>query len=444
MAFNLFEAPEYYQGLLGEDATKKLQNRALTTGLVNAAIGYLAQPKTGGYGSALPYIGRALAGGLQAGQETIRSGLTDYETQQKIEEMKRKQEQRKAFEAAVPNLMRTTPAQFESVTTPGGYAPQQSEVMPDQVAPNFGMTRLPDVTTQRQIAPARTEFDNEALMKLALQYPEQAAPVISSIKGVKELTAAPKEDYVTLSADQIAINPVTGKTLTGKEKAKEKWSEPFNLGGQVVQQDLVTGQIRQAVTQPASTRVEVKMPAQEKAILEVDQDTLKGLTANANSARSVASQTRTINSLIGNQQGSGAIKLNADLQNFLGITSKEANVNQAVTAIANKAATEIRTPGSGSTSDLEFGAYRAAFPSLATSRQGRELMVQIAEANAKRNSKLADWARINVKQGTFSYEGLAAYDNSLGRAVSVDIENKVKALTGTKGSAGGWSAEEVK
>jgi len=125
-----------------------------------------------------------------------------------------------------------------------------------------------------------------------------------------------------------------------------------------------------------------------------------------------------------------AFKLNADLQNFLGITGKEANVNQAVTAVANKAATEIRTPGSGSTSDLEFGAYRAAFPSLATSRQGRELMVEIAEANAKRNSKLADWARINVKQGTFSYEGLAAYDNSLGRAVSVDIENKVKALTG--------------
>jgi hypothetical protein len=104
MAFNLFEAPEYYQGLLGEDATKKLQNKALTTGLVNAAIGYLAQPKTGGYGSALPYIGRALAGGLQAGQETIRSGLTDYETQQKIAEMRKKKEQEAAQEQAISQL----------------------------------------------------------------------------------------------------------------------------------------------------------------------------------------------------------------------------------------------------------------------------------------------------------------------------------------------------
>ena len=96
MAFNLFEAPDYYGGLLGEEATQKLQNKALTTGLINAAIGYLAQPKNQGYGSALPYLGRALAGGYQSGQETIKSGLQDYMTQQQIAEMKRKQEMQKA------------------------------------------------------------------------------------------------------------------------------------------------------------------------------------------------------------------------------------------------------------------------------------------------------------------------------------------------------------
>jgi hypothetical protein len=104
MALNIFEAPEYYQGLLGEDATKKLQNRALTTGLVNAAIGYLAQPKTQGYGSALPYLGRALAGGLQAGQETIKSGLTDFETQQKLEQMKVRQNVLNELKTSDPEL----------------------------------------------------------------------------------------------------------------------------------------------------------------------------------------------------------------------------------------------------------------------------------------------------------------------------------------------------
>ena len=104
MALNIFEAPEYYQGLLGEEATNKLQNRALTTGLINAALGYIAQPKNQRYGSILPYIGRALAGGLQAGQETIRSGLTDYETQQKLADIKRKQAQQQELQTAISEI----------------------------------------------------------------------------------------------------------------------------------------------------------------------------------------------------------------------------------------------------------------------------------------------------------------------------------------------------
>jgi len=169
--------------------------------------------------------------------------------------------------------------------------------------------------------------------------------------------------------------------------------------------------------------------APAKAILDIDKGTIEGLAASTNSARSIANNTRTINSLIGSQQGSGAIKLTADLQNFLGIDTPTANVNQAIQAIATKSATEIRTPGSGSTSDLEFGAYRSTFPSLATSKEGRDIMVKIAEANATRNAKLTDWARKQYQAGTFSYEGLAAYDNSLGQAVSNDIKKRVEELT---------------
>ena len=178
-------------------------------------------------------------------------------------------------------------------------------------------------------------------------------------------------------------------------------------------------------------KTNINLPNPTKAILDVDKDTLTGLTSSANSARSIANYTRNINNLIGDQQGSGVVKLGADVQNYLGIPSKEANVNQVVQAIATKGATEIRTPGSGSTSDLEFGAYRSAFPTLATSKEGRQLMVQIADANAIRNSKLSDWARKNIQAGTFSYEGLAAYDNSLGNAVSDSIKQKVDALSGT-------------
>jgi hypothetical protein len=226
MALNIFgDAPQSLTGLLGEQATEDLRKKALTTGLINAAIGYIAQPKTGGYGSALPYIGRALMAGQQGAQGVYEGAITDFERQQKIDEFKRKQEQRKAFEAAVPNLMRTTPAQFESVTTPGGYAPQQTEVMPGQVSPNFGMTRLPDVTTQREIAPARTEFDNQALMNLAIQFPEQAAPIISSMKGIKELTAAPKRNTATIGNNLVDVDTQEVLYTAPKDSKLEKFTD---------------------------------------------------------------------------------------------------------------------------------------------------------------------------------------------------------------------------
>jgi hypothetical protein len=218
MAFNLFEAPEYYQGLLGEDATKKLQNRALTTGLVNAAIGYLAQPKTGGYGSALPYLGRALAGGLQAGQETIKSGLTDYETQQKIEEMKRQRKARESFDTASQNLYTTTPAQFETVSTPGGYAPQQTGIMSNQVSPNFGMTRLPDVTTQRQTTPAKKELNQEALMQLALSGDPRAKTYVDTLVAMKDLNPQAKPTGQLL-------NPEQAKLLGLPTESGQRWQK---------------------------------------------------------------------------------------------------------------------------------------------------------------------------------------------------------------------------
>jgi gluconate kinase len=99
MALNIFgDAPQSLTGLLGEQATEDLRKKAMTTGLINAAIGYIAQPKTMGYGSALPYLGRALMAGQQGAQGVYEGAITDFDRQQKISEMQRKQQQREAQE----------------------------------------------------------------------------------------------------------------------------------------------------------------------------------------------------------------------------------------------------------------------------------------------------------------------------------------------------------
>lgn len=105
MAFNIFgDAPQSLTGLLGEQATQDLQKKALTTGLINAAIGYIAQPKNQRYGSALPYIGRALLAGQEGAQGVYSGAIKDYELQQKIAEAKRKQEQQAALQGMIAGI----------------------------------------------------------------------------------------------------------------------------------------------------------------------------------------------------------------------------------------------------------------------------------------------------------------------------------------------------
>jgi hypothetical protein len=76
----------------------------MTTGLINSAIALIAQPRNQRYGSALPYIGKALMAGQQAGQGVYSNALQGLETQQKLAEFKRKQEQRIAQENAISQL----------------------------------------------------------------------------------------------------------------------------------------------------------------------------------------------------------------------------------------------------------------------------------------------------------------------------------------------------
>lgn len=103
--FNIFgSAPEYLTGLLGQQGVEDLQKKALTTGLINAAIGYIAQPKNQRLGGPLPYIGRALQAGMTGAQGVYDQGLKNFEVQQKIDEINRQKQQRADREAAIAQL----------------------------------------------------------------------------------------------------------------------------------------------------------------------------------------------------------------------------------------------------------------------------------------------------------------------------------------------------
>ena len=104
--FNIFgSAPEYLTGLLGQQGVEDLQKKALTTGLINAAIGYIAQPKNQRLGGPLPYIGRALQAGMTGAQGVYEQGLKDWQIQQQIADAKRKQEQQASIKELVGGII---------------------------------------------------------------------------------------------------------------------------------------------------------------------------------------------------------------------------------------------------------------------------------------------------------------------------------------------------
>jgi len=432
---NIFatQTPEYITSLLGEDAANKLKQQSLMSGLVNTAVGYLAAPKNQNLG-----LGRILAGayqqGMQGAQGTYDKATQDYIQGIKMQELKKSIETKKKIDELAPNLFtQATPAQYASQNVYGASQPMLDETG-QPIAPNLN----PQVVDTKQVMTApqgKPEINYDTLQKMLGVDVGAAAPYITGASTLKSLMT-PIKEQLTVVPEGGRVIDAAGKVIAEgmpKEKSVTDSADRYAIQSFGVPfKDLTQAQAtivnKQVIEEKKASATTINMPPPAKVILDVDKDTLTSLVSSTNSARSIANYTRNIDAAIGNAGGSGAIKLSADIQNYLGIKTPDANVNQLVNAIATKGATEIRTPGSGSTSDLEFGAYKDTFPTLATSKEGRMLMVKIATANANRNAKLADWARKNISAGTFSYEGLGAYDDSLGQAVSADIKKQVESL----------------
>jgi hypothetical protein len=108
MALNIFgQPPEYLSGLLGVDP-EKLRKQAMTTGLINTALAFAAQPRNQGYGSALPYAARALMAGQQGAQGVYQGAMQDAQAKQQIEQLKRQQEQQQAQQELLAGIQDPT------------------------------------------------------------------------------------------------------------------------------------------------------------------------------------------------------------------------------------------------------------------------------------------------------------------------------------------------
>ena len=246
---NIFgaKAPSYMSSLLDPAELEKVKNASLMQGLLGTAATYLAQPKNQRYGSALPYLGKAFMGGMQQSQGVYDQATKDYLMAQQIQDFKDKQAEKKAFETLKPNLYTTTPAVTQDVTQAGGYAPAQTEVSPDQMMPNYGLVKQPDVTTQQIVTPAKQEFNQAALEEFLLKNPRntEARAVLENLKTMKEIGAKGEgvfgkidpKDYTASSIAKFASTknyadltplPKAENSIFGKIDPKDYTKESLN------------------------------------------------------------------------------------------------------------------------------------------------------------------------------------------------------------------------
>jgi hypothetical protein len=180
------------------------------------------------------------------------------------------------------------------------------------------------------------------------------------------------------------------------------------------------------ITPGPLVQVDTGVKRGETALKELDIPRAKEFSDSAASARKLAQDSRVIANLLQGKSGGAAVKLTTELARNLGFSTETVTANDLVNALATRGAVQIRAPGSGATSDLEFKSYLQAFPSLSNSAKGRELMAKYAEAFAKRSARLADHSRKLIREDRYSEEEIARFDTSLGPLLDKDFYDFAK------------------
>ena len=255
-------------------------------------------------------------------------------------------------------------------------------------------------------------------------------------KTMKAKTALPQDGFTILpEADRVRENLPKGVYQKGPKgeikllsAAKEQFKvltpaevKAVGLPPGTYQQG-PTGEIKTVVKEPlVSVSVGQQGQRDTLALKELDIPRAQEFSGAAASARTLARDARVISNLLKGKGGGAVIKLGADIAKNFGFTTDTVVANDLANSLAIRGATQMRPPGSGSTSDIEFKAFVSAFPSLANSEGGRELMAKYADAFAKRTAKIADHARKLIRADNYSEEEIARFDESLGPILDADF-----------------------
>lgn len=104
---NIFGArrPTYLEGIATPEQLKQAEQQSLVQGLLGTAVGYLAQPKNQGYGSAIPYLAKGYLQGMQSAQSPYQGLERDVLMKSKFQDIQREQDIAKQQRQLTEQLM---------------------------------------------------------------------------------------------------------------------------------------------------------------------------------------------------------------------------------------------------------------------------------------------------------------------------------------------------
>lgn len=206
---NIFGArtPTYLEGIVSPEQLKKAEQQSLFQGLLGMGIGYLAQPKNQGYGSAVPYLAKSYLQGMQMAQSPYAGLEKDVLMKEKFDELKRNKAEREAQQAFLstfgqPNAERIVSNQMAATGAPVQGLEQGS------IGPNFAVQ--PSTVTEQYYDPMK---ELRAGVAAGVIKPETYLSALSTIEANK------------LKAQELLNKaPNVEEFFEGNKVVKKQWS----------------------------------------------------------------------------------------------------------------------------------------------------------------------------------------------------------------------------
>lgn len=221
-------------GMIKSEDLDALKNRSLVQGLLTAGLGYLAQPKTGRYGSALPYLGKAGLMGLQAMQQPYDQFGKDLEMGYKIENLNLERSSRNRTKEFIDEMVASGDPRWANLDKLGPN--EQATAVQQYLQERFkSPTKTAPTRNKREIAVDEDGDGNPDRLDVIT---EQWNPVTGEFD---EVSRAPKEinldtlysdEAITLIANQYVQTgtiPTLGRGKTGEQNRKKAYEKVVEI-----------------------------------------------------------------------------------------------------------------------------------------------------------------------------------------------------------------------